>query len=130
MKFSILNLILIIVFAILPDVDLSYSTISKVTKPIRFFLRLFGHRGIFHSLNFFIAIAVLFFFIEKILFLPFILGYGVHILLDGLNFTGIPVFWPFNLRLKGNIKTGGLVDKIMMLFFFTADIFLIFLLIF
>lgn len=68
------------------------------------------HRGLTHSLAG-LALFSMAAYILPIPFIPFVIGYVSHLLLDMLTPMGIPVFWPLSLNVKIPIAaTGGLVD--------------------
>jgi membrane-bound metal-dependent hydrolase YbcI (DUF457 family) len=48
-----------------------------------------------------------------------------HLMLDSLTPKGIPLFWPSKKRLNGSIRTTGLFDWILLLFFIALDILLL-----
>lgn len=91
-----------ILTCLLPDIDHPKSWLGRTFKflsiPIS---RLFGHRGITHSL---LAVIILIFFCEKsFLSLIFpvdivnamIISYISHIFADMLTPSGVPLLWPF-----------------------------------
>lgn len=104
----------IIIAAILPDVD--------AQKIPRFFLK---HRGCLHSFTAAIALfALLYSFSREFAFASF-LGYSSHLLADSLTVQGINPIWPFHARIRGFIKTGSPLEKILMFFIFVLIIFLV-----
>lgn len=104
--------------SIIPDIEKKGSTISNRFKFVSFFARLiFGHRGFTHSL---LAVFCSFLLLGGICsFLPFIkpfmigfvIGYLSHLLLDALNPTGVPLFYPYDKKISfAGITTGGLLE--------------------
>ena|SRR3989344_1614873 len=100
---------LVLLASALPDIDTGYSSIGrkKVFRPVQLMTR---HRGIFHTYTMCIAISVLLALFYPILALPLFLGYSFHLILDSFTPKGIMPFWPFRVRVQGNIKTGGPID--------------------
>ncbi len=93
----------------IPDLDSRFSSIGqrKIFRPLQWFVK---HRGILHSFSFLLIISMaLYYFYPTVLF-PFILGYGLHLFSDGLTKQGIILFYPFSWRVKGIIKTGGIIE--------------------
>src|SRR3989344_1487532 len=95
--------------SLLPDVDHPESFLGKNIRPVStFFVLIFGHRGIFHSL--FIPIFLYVFFV---LFLNFplvgiglTLGYLSHLISDAFTPQGIGFFHPLiKYRVRGFITT-------------------------
>ena len=98
--------ILVPLLSVLPDVDLLFG--------IRY------HRKIFHNAWFLLLISLSIFYLTNDFILSLFAGAGilVHLLFDGLTPTGITLFWPFKKgKIKGNIKTGGPIDKFLFYFF-------------
>lgn len=120
-------LFVLIIAAIFSDIDFPKSRIGKKTGILSNVINLFfGHRGFFHSMTFLIIFSVILLFL-KISFsiiLLFFIGYLSHLFLDSLTLEGIYPFWPLKLRIRGFIKTGGLLEN---LFFLTIFFILIFL---
>ncbi len=114
-KNQILFMIILLFFSIFPDIDESSSKISKKLKPFSYLTILFGHRNIFHTLYFPIAISLLLFALNlKLLSLAVLIGYILHLLLDILTKKGINLFYPLTKkRIKGFIKVGSLIENIL-----------------
>lgn len=118
---------------LLPDLDVSESTIQNAgfrtgnhgfrVKPLKLpgllINTLFGHRSLLHSL-----LALVLLVLATALARPPIeiitavsLGYLSHLVLDGLNPSGVPLFYPAKKRIKLSpwikLKTGGLVDQLL-----------------
>ncbi len=124
--FSLNSIPFVIVFllsSIIPDIDSRFSKIGKHFKFFNFFVR---HRGAIHSFSFIFLIGIfLFFFAEGFLF-PFVFGYSIHLLLDGITVQGIVPFYPLKFRIKGFIKTGKIAETIIFFFFLVGDLFFLF----
>lgn len=142
-RITLVNAILLLIFSFLgstfPDIDQRESTSGR-----RFFLlsicfafwrfiartlklknieRMFGHRGITHSLIIPLILYCIYFLLNDTFHFyysinymvnGFFLGIGTHLLLDMFNPSGIPVFAPFSY-IKVNIakiKTGSTGEKI------------------
>ncbi|MCM8781903.1 MAG: metal-dependent hydrolase [Candidatus Omnitrophica bacterium] len=97
--------------SLFPDIDTTASFIGRIFSPLALFLeRRFGHRTITHSLLGTIIFAIIFiplvFLRNKLFFVCLILGYLSHILIDCLNKSGVPLFYPNLTRavIPGNEK--------------------------
>jgi len=88
--------------ALLPDIDTRDSTIGLTFSPVSIWVeRRFGHRGITHSLVGLAIAGILFAPIVLYRFdcwLVFLIGYFSHILIDAVNKTGVPLFYPSRIR--------------------------------
>ncbi len=95
---SLINIIAAGFSSLLPDIDTSHSTLGKILSPILKPLHeRFDHRTITHSLLFVGFLACLLsplIILNKALFIAIILGYLSHLVIDCINKTGVPLFWP------------------------------------
>ena len=100
--------------SLLPDIDHPKSWMGRRVRPVSLLVsKIFGHRGITHSL---LAVAGCLFALQIIgkgAFAPAVLvGYLSHLLCDSLTKSGVPLLWPwrrpFGLRL---LRTGGKVES-------------------
>lgn len=107
---------LIAVGSVLPDMDHAGSTLGRMVKPISKRIR---HRGVTHSLLFFVIIS----------FISPYLGIGVltHIILDIFNPKGVELLYPCKKNLKVPfiskfIKTNGLIEKLIFIALIIAGV--------
>ena len=118
--FSVSNKIIFFVFLVLfssfPDIDKSNSKIGKrfslFSKLINF---VFGHRNFFHSLLFLITGYLVISVFSDLVGLAFLVSVASHLVLDALTPSGVAAFYPLKYRVKGWIKTGSLVEKLIFL---------------
>ena len=102
--------------SIFPDIDTKNSWIGKRFKPISWlFSLLFGHRKIFHSILFALFIFIVLYFLTiGYIAAAFLIGYVVHILVDGFTVNGIKPFYPFSkFEIKGFLRSGDLMDNLL-----------------
>lgn len=103
--------------SLLPDIDHQHSTVSKKFRLLSFLYRIvsvlgklfrldvFEHRGVMHTLVVPIILLISSFVVKdatvKYLLIAGLVGYLSHILLDGFNPMGVPLFSPFyNLKIR------------------------------
>jgi inner membrane protein len=112
---------IILIASILPDIDHTRSKISSKIPIIPSLLQfLTKHRGIFHSLPFAVFLAIVINYYNRESAIGFLIGYLSHLLADSLTISGINFLHPFSqLRLKGFIKTGGLLEVFLFLVILT-----------
>lgn len=115
----------VFIATILPDIDNRFSKIGhyKIFRIFNFFVK---HRGIIHSFTFLAILGIFIFLFYKEILLPFVFGYSLHLLLDAITISGIKPLYPLNFKVRGKIKTGGIIEKFAFLIFFIIDLFLIF----
>lgn len=108
----------------IPDIDTKFSKLGKkkVFRPVQFFV---SHRGFFHSFLFLGLISLVFYLFLPIIVLPFLLGYGLHLIADSLTIQGIQPFYPFKTRIHWKIKTGGRLEVVLFIGFLIADLLLL-----
>lgn len=110
---QILFMALVLIGAILPDIDHPKSKIGSKIKIISLF---FEHRGFFHSFFVLPVIAfVLFYFAGTNYYsIPLIIGYASHLVTDAATKEGIMPFHPVSkARIRGFIATGGFFEYIL-----------------
>ena len=111
-KAGIVDTLFVILMSILPDIDHPNSWLGQI-RPISYFLySKFGHRTFTHSLIFAVLVTNFFAFDMHKYVLAWI-GIGTHLFADMLTYTGIPIFWPYNVNfviLGGKLKTGSLQE--------------------
>jgi membrane-bound metal-dependent hydrolase YbcI (DUF457 family) len=108
---------------LIPDIDNSYSFLGKykVFRPLQFFVQ---HRGPLHSFSFMLVVFILLYFFHQISAFAFLLGFGLHLFLDGFTKKGIYPLWPYTKRLGWRMKTGGLFETVFFVAFVVTDVFL------
>ncbi len=122
--FNLNYFILVLVFsAVFPDIDHGKSWIGRKVKPLSFIINfIFGHRKFIHSLFF----ALILSFILKIFFnnyyIPFLIGFLSHLVLDILTKQGVYLFYPFKFRIHGFIKTNGIFERVFLVFLVVANL--------
>ncbi len=104
---------LAMIASLLPDIDSEKSRAGKKIWPIAFIIRkTIGHRTIFHSvfLAMIVSLAISIFSVPYAA--AFFLGYASHIILDSLTREGTMPFYPSKARIRGFLKTGGMMDYV------------------
>ena len=126
---KLIFVICVVIATVLPDIDSPFSKLGrwKIFRILQWFA---GHRKIFHSLVFLILVFVGLYFLFPVVAWGFLVGYGSHLLADALTVQGIYLFYPLNFRIKGFIKTGKFLEKIIFGIFVLVDLGLIFVRIF
>ncbi|MBS3089750.1 metal-dependent hydrolase [Candidatus Pacearchaeota archaeon] len=103
---------IILLASLLPDIDSMHSYLGKywIFRPMQWFVK---HRGMLHSLTFCLLVSFIFAAFSPFLVLPFFIGYGLHLFSDSLTIEGIQIWWPKGRVARGNMLTGGRVEKIL-----------------
>ncbi|MBW3022991.1 metal-dependent hydrolase [Candidatus Woesearchaeota archaeon] len=115
---QILFMALVLIGAILPDIDHPNSKLGKRVKVVSMF---FEHRGFFHSFLVLPVIALILYYFTKTNFysVPLVIGYISHLLTDAVTKEGIMVFHPISkARIRGFIATGGAFEYVLLVIFF------------
>jgi len=109
----------------LPDIDSRFSKLGrrKVFRLLQWFA---GHRKVFHSFLFLFLIAGGLYFLMPVIAFGFLIGYGSHLLADALTVQGICLFYPFDFKVRGFIRTGKFLEFIIFILFFVVDLWLVF----
>lgn len=93
----------------IPDIDSRNSKLGKffIFRPFQFFVK---HRDIVHSFLFMFLISGFIFLVSSSAFFGFILGFGLHLIADCFNVSGIRIFYPLKIKLKGFVRTNGIFE--------------------
>ncbi|WP_052190902.1 metal-dependent hydrolase [Chitinibacter sp. ZOR0017] len=105
---------------LLPDLDHPKSTLGRIVPYISIPLaKLFGHRGITHSL---LMVGLVIWFLlthpgeREWPVLPLVIGYLSHILGDLLTPSGVPLLWPVRKKFSLNLfKANGPMENLIFL---------------
>jgi len=94
--------------ALLPDIDMPNSKISRKIPVIPKILSIFAkHRGIFHSIFLALGFAAIVWIFEPVYGIALFAGYFSHLLIDGFTKSGVNLLHPISqLRIAGPIETG------------------------
>jgi len=106
------------------DIDSRKSRVGKRwwLRPLQWFVK---HRGFFHSLVFALLFSLVVAVFNRMAGAGFFVGYVSHLFLDVFTRAGVKVFWPLEWKIKGFIKSGGLVEEVLFVLLLLVDIFLI-----
>ena len=111
---KVLAAVLLLIAAILPDIDNSKSVIGRKTK---IFAWLFKHRGVFHSIfaMIFFTVIIQVIFNQQNLIIVFLIGYASHLLADAMTKEGVTLFYPRKYRMHGPLKVGSWLETLIFL---------------
>jgi inner membrane protein len=115
----------VLIASIIPDIDSRFSTVGK-RKILRIFQFFVKHRGFIHSLTFLIIMGGVLWYFIPIVLLPFLIGYGSHLLMDCFTKQGIRLFYPINIRVRGFVKTGRRFETLIFVLLLIGNLVLIF----
>lgn len=131
LELTIINMGVIILFSLAPDLDHPKSMITRILFPFipvsYLIYKFFGHRTLTHSFIFWLLLSVLLFLLlSKDLALLASTSYLSHIMADVVSMSGVKFWYPFNDRKLsfGNLMINGLGEKIVVLIFLILFIFM------
>jgi inner membrane protein len=110
---NIVFFLLLMLGSVLPDIDSPTSKVNRWSGIIgRVLVKVFSHRGFFHSLLFFgILYLTISHFWSPYYALGMFLGNIAHIIGDGITPAGVKIFYPLsNYKIRGPIRTGGIFE--------------------
>jgi inner membrane protein len=109
-----LFIIMILIGSVVPDLDSKKSSYGRhlVFRPLQIFLK---HRGAWHSLLIAGLLSIFIGWFGFDLGLGFFIGFMSHLLLDGLTKDGIRLLWPFKIKFKGFLRSGGRFDELLLI---------------
>ena len=106
------------------DIDIRNSKIGN-----HWYFRLFQwttkHRGVLHSLIVGLILSLVVGIISLWGGFGFFVGYVSHLFLDCLTKSGVELFWPFGWKIKGFVRSGGIVEDIFFVLLLLGNLFLV-----
>ena len=88
-------------------------------RPLQFFLK---HRGVLHSLVFGLLLSLILGSVSLWGGFGFFVGYVSHLFLDCWTRSGVVLFWPFRYRVRGFVKSGGIVEQVVFVLLLLGDV--------
>lgn len=112
-RVDLIAIAVITIYALLPDIDHPYFKLGRkmgITSYIIY--KVFGHRGVFHSVLFSFILSSPFLLLQNDIYFWFAFwSYNMHLAADILTISKIPIFYPFKKRVSlGYIKTGSSLE--------------------
>ena len=93
------------------DIDIKNSRFGNrwYFRPLQWMTR---HRGVLHSLVACVFLSLVVGSFSLWAGFGFFVGYISHLFLDCWTVSGIKLFWPFKFKIKGFVKSGGIVEEV------------------
>ena len=117
-------LIFVLLATAFVDIDIKNSRAGN-----RWYLRPFQwltkHRGFLHSLFIALLLSLIVASISRWAGFGFFVGYISHLFLDCLTKSGVKLFWPFSWKIKGFVKSSGIVEQVVFVLLLLGDIFIV-----
>ena len=106
------------------DIDVKSSKIGNhwYFRPLQWVIK---HRGVLHSLVFALFLSLIVGGFNLWAGFGFFAGYISHLFLDCLTVSGVRLFWPFKFKIKGFVRSGGIVEEVIFVLLLLGDIFII-----
>ena len=105
--------LVLVIAAIMPDIDIAKSTIGRKLWPFSSIINLiFGHRGLMHTIFPPLILGMITVLLGyDIIGIAFAIGYLTHLLADAVTIQGVMPFFPMTkIRASGPLKTGGMAE--------------------
>jgi len=117
-------LIFVLLATAFVDIDIKNSRAGNrwYLRPLQFFTK---HRGVLHSLVFALLLSLIIASISQWAGFGFFVGYVSHLFLDCLTRSGVKLFWPLGFKIKGFVKSGGIVEQVVFVLLLLGDIFVV-----
>ena len=106
------------------DIDIKNSKFGNhwYFRPLQWMVK---HRGILHSLFFALLLSLFIGGFNLWAGFGFFVGYISHLFLDCWTRSGVKLFWPLKFKVKGFVKSGGIVEQVMFVLLLFVNIFLV-----
>lgn len=117
-------LIFVLLATAFVDIDIRSSTAGNrwYLRPLQWFTR---HRGMLHSLIVGLLLSLIIASVSQWAGFGFFVGYMSHLLLDCFTKSGIALFWPFSWKIKGFVRSGGIVEQVVFVLLLLGNIFIV-----
>jgi len=120
-KWSPVLFLLVLLGAILPDLDYPYSFIGGLFPSVsKLLFKHFGHRGLLHSIYIPVTMIFDYFFWHNHYYLVFCIAYTSHIIIDMLTKSGVRLLYPSDYSftiLDGELESGSTKSNVLITVF-------------
>ncbi len=118
------TLIFVLLATVFVDIDIKNSRAGKAwfLRPFQWLTR---HRGVVHSLIAALVLSLLIGMVNLWAGFGFFVGYIAHLFLDCFTRAGVSLFWPFRFKIKGFVKSGGIIEQVIFVLLLLGDIFVL-----
>ena len=117
-------LFFILLATVFVDIDVGRSWVGNhwYFRPLQWMTK---HRGVLHSLFAGLVLSLVIGIISLWGGFGFFVGYVSHLFLDCLTKSGVRLFWTFSWRVKGFVRSGGIVEDIVFVLLLLGNIFVV-----
>ena len=117
-------LIFVLLATAFVDIDIKNSKAGNrwYLRPLQFFTK---HRGILHSLVAGVLFSLILGSVSLWAGFGFFVGYISHLFLDCLTRGGVALFWPLGFKVKGFVKSGGIIEQVVFVLLLLGNIFIV-----
>jgi inner membrane protein len=114
-------LFFVLLATVFVDIDVKSSSFGNrwYFRPLQWFVK---HRGVFHSLVFGVFVSLVVGVFSLWGGFGFFVGYVSHLFLDCWTKSGVRLFWPFRFRIKGFVRSGGIVEDVIFVLLLLVDV--------
>jgi inner membrane protein len=117
-------LIFVLLATAFVDIDVGSSKVGNrwYFRPLQWITK---HRGALHGLFFALLLSLIVGSINLWAGFGFFVGYIAHLFLDCFTKGGVGLFWPFRFKIKGFVRSGGIVEDVVFVLLLLGDIFVV-----
>jgi inner membrane protein len=117
-------LIFVLLATVFVDIDIKNSRAGNHwwLRFLQFFTK---HRGLLHSLIVGLVLSLVIGSISLWGGFGFFVGYMSHLFLDCFTRGGVVLFWPLRWKIKGFVKSGGIVEQVIFVLLLLGNIFIV-----
>jgi len=121
MPFFVLGFVLL--GSVFVDID---SFKSKVGRRVWIFSWFLRHRGFFHSFVGAVFLSLVVDIFNRWAGFGFFVGYISHLFLDCFTKMGVALFWPFDFKIRGLVRSGSWLEDVVFVLLLLSDVWLVF----
>ena len=114
-------LVFVLLASVFVDIDVGSSSFGNrwYFRPLQWIVK---HRGVFHSLFFGLLLSLILGSVTLWGGFGFFVGYVSHLFLDCWTKSGVRLFWPFRYKIKGFVRSGGVIEDVVFVLLLLVDI--------
>ena len=118
---SLFVLAFVLLATVFVDVDVKWSRFGNhwYWRPLQWVVK---HRGILHSLFFGVLLSLILGSVSLWGGFGFFIGYVSHLFLDCWTKRGVRLFWPLRYKVKGFVRSGGVIEEVVFVLLMLIDI--------
>ena len=114
-------LVFVLLATVFVDIDIGNSKFGNhwFFRPLQWVTK---HRGVLHSVFVGLLLSLILGSVSLWAGFGFFVGYVSHLFLDCFTRSGVRLFWPLSWKIRGFVKSGGIVEQVVFVVLLLGDV--------